>query len=248
MRTRPAEASQYKPGSTAEVVLGRIRRMIETGELRPGDRLPAERDLCERFSISRPSLRAALHSLAGMGLLQFRHGSGTYITEGPPTLNEGPLALLASLHGLTDDTMFEARMQLEVGVAGLAAERATAAHLVRMKAEIAGMAASLRDPHAYLVHDIDFHRTIASASDNPILAALVEMVSNILYRQRQKTVARARDLEPSLAMHRRIYRAIAARDPDRARDAMNQHLVQTQKARKLEQAAPPTRRAKRQPR
>ena len=221
--------------------------MIETGELKPGDRLPAERDLSERFSMSRPSLRAALHSLAGMGLLQFRHGSGTYITEGPPALSEGPLALLASLHGFTDDEMFEARMQLEVGVAGLAAERATPAHLERMKAEILGMAGAMRDPHAYLVHDIDFHRTIAAASQNPILAALVEMVSNILYRQRQKTVARARDLEPSLAMHRRIYRAVVAHDPDRARDAMNQHLVQTQRARKLEQPAPP-RRAKRQPR
>jgi len=248
MRTRSAEANQYKPGSTTEVVLGRIRRMIETGELKPGDRLPAERDLAQRFGMSRPSLRAALHSLAGMGLVQFRHGSGTYITEGPPALSEGPLTLLASLHGLTDDEMFEARMQLEVGVAGLAAERATLAHLTKMRAEIDGMAGAISDPHAYLVHDIDFHRAIAAASGNPILSALVEMVSNILYRQRKRTVARARDLGPSLAMHRRIYRAIAARDPERAREAMNQHLVQTQRARKLEGSAAPARRPKRQPR
>src|SRR5690348_1932176 len=102
MRTPPEEAKQYKAGSTAKVVLGRIRRMIEAGELKPGDRLPAERELAQRFKISRASLRAALHSLAGMGLVQFRHGSGTYITEGPPLLSEGPLALLASLHGFTD--------------------------------------------------------------------------------------------------------------------------------------------------
>ncbi|HMI84803.1 MAG TPA: FadR/GntR family transcriptional regulator [Polyangiaceae bacterium] len=248
MRTRTAEASQYKAGSTTEVVLGRIRRMIEAGELKPGDRLPAERELAQRFSMSRPSLRAALHSLGGMGLLQFRHGSGTYITEGPPVLSEGPLTLLASLHGFTDDEMFEARRQLEVGVAALAAERATLAHLTKMRAEIAGMAAAMRDPHAYLVHDIDFHRTIAVASSNPILGALVEMVSNILYRQRRQTVARARDLGPSLAMHRRLYRAIAARDPERAREAMNQHLLVTQKARKLEGSTPPVKRAKRQSR
>jgi GntR family transcriptional repressor for pyruvate dehydrogenase complex len=248
MRTRTVEASQYKSGSTAEVVLGRIRRMIESGELKPGDRLPAERDLAQRFGMSRPSLRAALHSLAGMGLVQFRHGSGTYITEGPPVLSEGPLSMLASLHGFTDDEMFEARMQLEVGVAGLAAERATLAHLTKMRAEIAGMAAAMHDPHVYLVHDIDFHRTIAAASNNPILGALVEMISNILYRHRRQTVARARDLAPSLAMHRRIYRAIASRDPDRARDVMNQHLVLTQRARKLEAQAVPAKRAKRQAR
>lgn len=222
--------------------------MIETGELKPGDRLPAERDLAQRFGMSRPSLRAALHSLGGMGLLQFRHGSGTYITEGPPVLSEGPLALLASLHGFTDDEMFEARMQLEVGVAALAAERATLAHLAKMRAEIEGMVSAMRDPHEYLVHDIGFHRAIAAASGNPILSALAEMVSTILYRQRRQTVARARDLAPSLAMHRRIYRAIASGDPERARDAMNQHLVQTQRARKLEGTAPPVRRAKRQPR
>ena len=139
-------------------------------------------------------------------------------------------------------------MQLEVGVAGLAAQRATLAHLAKMRAEIAGMASAMRDPHAYLVHDIDFHRAIAAASQNPILGALVEMVSNILYRQRRQTVARARDLAPSLAHHRRIYRAIAAGEPDRARDAMNQHLVQTQRARKLEGPAASAKRPKRQPR
>jgi GntR family transcriptional regulator, transcriptional repressor for pyruvate dehydrogenase complex len=248
MRTRPGEARQYKVGSTAEVVLGRIRRMIETGELKPGDRLPAERDLAQRFKMSRTSLRAALHSLAGMGLVQFRHGSGTYITEGPPVLSQGPLSLLASLHGFTDDEMFEARSQLEVGVAGLAAERATVAELAKMRAEIAGMAAAMDDPHEYLVHDVDFHRAVASASGNPILGALVEMVSSILYQQRRQTVTRALDLGPSLAMHRRIYRAIAAGDADRAREAMNHHLVQTQRARKLERPTAPASRLKRQAR
>src|SRR5262249_22540583 len=103
-----------------------------------GDRLPAERDLAERFKMSRGSLRAALHSIAGMGLLQFRHGSGTYITGGPPVLSERPLSLLARLHGFTDDEMFEARRQLEVGVAALAAERATSEQLDRMQSHIEG--------------------------------------------------------------------------------------------------------------
>jgi GntR family transcriptional repressor for pyruvate dehydrogenase complex len=213
--------------------------MIETGELKLGDRLPAERLLAERFKMSRGSLRAALHSIAGMGLLQFRHGSGTYITDGPPVLSEGPLSLLARLHGFTDDEMFEARRQLEVGVAGLAAERATPEQHQRMLANINGMAETLKEPQKYLVHDIDFHREIAAASNNPILGALVEMVSTVLYRQRRHTVSHARDLGASLAMHRRIYRAVAAGDPDKARDAMNQHLLQAQRARQLEAVEAP---------
>jgi GntR family transcriptional regulator, transcriptional repressor for pyruvate dehydrogenase complex len=230
MRTR-----QYKAGSTAEVVRRRIQQMIETGELKPGDKLPAERELAEHFKVSRASLRAALHSIAGMGLLQFRHGSGTYITDGPPVLDEGPLSLLARLHGFSDDEMFEARRQLEVGVAALAAERATAEDLAQLRACIDGMAATLDNPRKYLVHDMDFHRAIALASKNPILGSLVEMVSAALFRQRSRTVARARDLAGSLTMHRRIAKAIALHDGERARDAMNKHLMQAQRARKLEE-------------
>src|SRR5688572_25193286 len=143
MRAAGKDSRHYKAGSTAEIVLAQIRNMIETGELKPGDRLPAERELAKRLRMSRASLRAALHSVAGMGLLQFRHGSGTYIKEGPPVLHDGPLALLARLYGFTDDEMFEARRHLEVGVAALAAERASVADLAAMRAEIAGMANAL---------------------------------------------------------------------------------------------------------
>jgi GntR family transcriptional repressor for pyruvate dehydrogenase complex len=237
MRTGPERSRQYKAGSTAEVVRRRIQLMIESGELKPGDKLPAERELAEHFKVSRASLRAALHSIAGMGLLQFRHGSGTYITDGPPVLDEGPLSLLARLHGFTDDEMFEARRQLEVGVAALAAERATAQDIAKMQEHILGMAGALDSPRKYLVHDVDFHRAVAVASRNPILASLVEMVSAALFKQRSRTVAHARDLENSLSMHRRIAKAIATHDAERARKAMNQHLLQAQKARKLELAS-----------
>jgi GntR family transcriptional regulator, transcriptional repressor for pyruvate dehydrogenase complex len=237
MHTAGKNSRHYKAGSTAEIVLRQIRNMIESGELKPGGRLPAERDLAKRFGMSRASLRAALHSVAGMGLLQFRHGSGTYIQEGPPVLHDGPLSLLARLHGFTNDEMFEARRHLEVGVAAMAAERASVADLAAMRAEISGMTSALRRPQQYLLHDMRFHRTVAKASGNPILAALVELISTILYQQRRQTVAGAIDLAPSLAMHRRIYRAIAGGDPVRARDAMNQHLDRTQRAQRRERSA-----------
>jgi GntR family transcriptional repressor for pyruvate dehydrogenase complex len=219
----------------------RIKDMIESGELKPGDRLPSERELAEQFQVSRASLRAALHSIAGMGLLQFRHGSGTYITDGPAVLDESPLSLLARLHGFSDDEMFEARRQLEVGVAALAAERATEQDIAALHACIAGMAATLDQPRKYLVHDIDFHRAVAQSSKNPILGWLVEMVSAALLKQRSRTVGQARDLKSSLSMHRRIAKAIADHDSESARAAMNQHLLRAQRARKLEPAAKPAR-------
>src|SRR6185312_11714125 len=107
-----------------------------------------------------------------------------------------------------------------------------------------GMARSLAQPRKYLVHDVDFHRAVALASKNPILGSLVEMVSAALFKQRSRTVGHARDLKSSLSMHRRIAKAIAARDSERARDAMNQHLLQAQRARKLELPVKATRPAR----
>jgi GntR family transcriptional regulator, transcriptional repressor for pyruvate dehydrogenase complex len=126
---------------------------------------------------------------------------------------------------------------LEVGVAGLAAERATGEHLATAAEEITGMYASLDEPLAFLRHDIRFHRAIAAASGNPILASLVEMVSALFYETRRKTAGRAHDLRESAEMHRAIYNALRVRDADRSRQAMNEHLVLAQQRQHLEDAA-----------
>src|SRR5262249_54370800 len=111
-------------GSTDQVVAF-VRDLIVRGRLRPGDRLPGERELATRIGVSGPSVRAGLHALAAMGVVRSRHGSGTYIPDGPPALGSEPLSFLAALHGFTRDEMYEARRILEVEAAALAAERAT---------------------------------------------------------------------------------------------------------------------------
>jgi GntR family transcriptional regulator, transcriptional repressor for pyruvate dehydrogenase complex len=211
--------------------------LIDQGQLKPGDRLPAERELAVHIGVSRPSVRAGLRALAAMGVVQSRHGAGTFIRSGPPVLGSEPLSFLAALHGFTRDEMFEARRVLEVGVAGLAAERATGEHLATAAEEITGMYASLDEPLAFLRHDIRFHRAIAAASGNPILASLVEMVSALFYETRRKTATRAHDLRESAEMHRAIYNALRVRDADRSRQAMNDHLVLAQQRQHLEDAA-----------
>src|SRR5215471_21651263 len=109
---------------SAEQVVAYVRDLIERKRLRPGDRLPPERDLAAQIGVSRPTLRMGLHALAAMGCVQSRHGSGTFIPEGPPALGSEPLSLLAALHDFTHAQMYEARRILEVGAAGLAAESA----------------------------------------------------------------------------------------------------------------------------
>src|SRR5215471_12307367 len=189
-------------GTTFQEVVSQLREMIHRGELRPGDRLPPERDLAKRLGVSRPTLRAGISSLAAVGVLQPRRGAGTFVVEaeGSPALDSSPLHQMASL-----------------------------------SEEITGMFASLDSPEQFLVHDMRFHQTVAAASGNRILTALMNMVATILFEVRSKTVKRARDLKESAEMHRSIYRAIRDRSPDSARDAMRDHLMKAQKAQEEEE-------------
>jgi GntR family transcriptional regulator, transcriptional repressor for pyruvate dehydrogenase complex len=229
--SEPSTASQ-----TTEEVVARVSELIKTAQLKAGDRLPPERELSKQLGVSRPSLRAGLRALSSMGVLKSRQGAGTFVSDGPPTLDSEPLRLLAALHGFSFDHMFETRSILEVGAAGLAAENATSDQLATLADEIAEMYASLGDPQEYLVHDIRFHRAVAEASNNPTLATLVEMVSAVMYERRRETIERAHDFSESLELHQQVYRAIRARQPEEARSAMREHIVRAQQAFALEES------------
>lgn len=228
----PAEAP-----STRDRVVEHVRRLIESGALRPGDRLPGERDLAHELGLSRPSVRSGLEALESMGVVVSRRGAGTFIADGPPDLGSEPLSLLASLHRFTPGEMFEARLVLEVGIAGLAARNAAAEQLAAMAEETTEMFAALADPAAFLRHDVRFHRAVAAGCGNRVLAALMEMVAAQFYELRKETVEHARDLRDSAEMHRRIFRAIRSRDAEGARLAMAEHLEKARQAQDQEARA-----------
>jgi GntR family transcriptional repressor for pyruvate dehydrogenase complex len=220
--------------SARDRVVDHVRRLIEQGALGRGDRLPGERDLAHELGVSRPSVRSGLEALEAMGVLVSRRGAGTFIADGPPDLGTQPLSLLASLHRLSPAEMFEARLVLEVGIAGLAARHATAEQLAAMADEVSEMFAALDDPRAFLLHDVRFHRAIATGCGNRVLAALMEMVAAQFYELRKQTINRARDLRQSAEMHRKIYRAVRAHDAAAAQSAMAEHLDAARHAQTLE--------------
>ena len=219
-------------GTTAEEVVSSLREMIHRGDLRPGDRLPPERDLAKQLGVSRPTLRAGIRTLAAVGVLKSKQGAGTFVVEADasPALDSNPLRLLASLHGFSSAEMFEARLLLEMAITGLAAERATSDHLAELAEELAEMFATLDEPEEYLVHDMRFHQIIAAASGNRIITALMNMVASILFDVRSKTVHRAHDLKESAEMHRQIFRSIREGNTESSRNAMRDHLLLAQKA------------------
>src|ERR1044072_4565291 len=128
MTTRRKHRAYIGPAAEVmanELVVRPVRELIVRGKFTPGQRLPPERELVREIGVSRTSVRAGLQALAAKGLLVTRHGAGTFIARGPPAFDSEPLNFLAALHGFTRRETFEARRTLEVGVAGMAAERAT---------------------------------------------------------------------------------------------------------------------------
>ena len=225
----PKTRADGRLGAASRVV-DFVRGQIEAGRLKPGARLPAERDLAVEIGVSRASLRSGLQALQALGVLQSRQGAGTFMSDGPPHLGGAPLRFLAALHGFTRDEMFEARRVLEVGAASLAAGRATSERLAALAEEVAAMFASLDDQQQFLIHDIQFHQAVAAASANPALAALIDTISGLVYETRKATVERAGDLRESAEMHQSIYQAIKAGDAPKARDEMSTHLMLARQA------------------
>lgn len=236
LSARPS-AAKARDALATDLVIAHVRGLILRRKLRPGQQLRPERELASQIKVSRASVRAGIASLAAKGVVVTRHGAGTFVADGPPLLDSDPLSFLAVLHGFTRGEMFEARRVLEVGVAGLAAERATGEQLAAIAEEVADMFAALDDPQTFLVHDIRFHRAVASASGNPILASLVEMVSALFYEQRRRTAELDADRRDPAEMHRQIYRAIRDRDRPKAERLMSEHLLLAEREQDAEQGA-----------
>src|SRR6202167_565013 len=215
-------------------VVNHVRSLIDKGVLQPGDKIPPEREFARSVKISRASLRTGIGYLAAMGVMKIKHGVGTFVADGPPDFGKASLSLMGALHGFQSWQMFEARSILECSLAALAAERGKEEYHAALAEEVAEMFAALESPTDYLIHDVLFHRIIAQASGNPILAAVMETVTSSMYDKRRRTVERATDLRESAEMHREIYRAIRARKPDEARDLMEKHLRMAQSAQGVE--------------
>ena len=211
-------------------VVEHIRAALEDGRWKPGDKLPPEREFAATLAISRSSLRSGLGYLAAMGLLQVRHGVGAFLSESPTQFGAASLPFLNALHGYDMHQLFEARRILEGHIASLAAERTTERHLQQMAEELEEMDASVAEPQEYLIHDVRFHRIVAQAAGNSILAAIMESLTGALYEARRAHPEQVADLAVVTKLHREIYRSIRSGNPRTSRAAMEKHLTAAEAA------------------
>lgn len=207
-----------------ELVVQRIKELLTKGELKAGSRLPPERELAERFHISRPSLRTALKALSVMGIIRAKPGSGTYIAESLPEIFTAPMQFLTLINQTSAEELFEARQIIETGLAGLAAERATADDLRRLAEEIEGMRRSMDDPDIFFSHDIRFHKAMADAANNPLMSRVMDTIADLLYQFRRESASHRGHFEGAIRGHERILQAISLRDPVAAKEMLSRHL------------------------
>jgi GntR family transcriptional repressor for pyruvate dehydrogenase complex len=205
-----------------EEIANQIRAQILGGRLRPGDRLPNERDLSATLGVSRPVLRQALAALETLGLIESRVGSGTFVSERSWTV--GQLAtLLTTQRGLVTEPL-EVRRIIEPPIARLAAERATPAEIAEAASWIDAQAARVAAGESMVAEDTAFHDTLARAGGNELLVRLVEALHEMLRPSRERSLETPAGSRESLEWHRRILAAVVERDGQRAEAEMRAHL------------------------
>ena len=212
--------------SVTDEAIEKIKGMIVSGELGPGDRLPREADLAEHLGLSRSSLREAVRALSLVRILDVRQGDGTYVTSLDSSLLLDALSFVVDLHqDRSVLALLEARRVLEAETAALAAQRISPEQLAQLRAELEAMP-DCGSVEEFVDNDLRFHRTIAAASGNPVLAKLLESLSGRTARARiWRGITESGAIDRTLAEHRAIADAIEQRRPEVARAWMNVHLA-----------------------
>jgi GntR family transcriptional repressor for pyruvate dehydrogenase complex len=212
-------------GSTARRIEEQVLRVLDEGQLKPGDRLPPERELARLLGVSRPTLREAIGALQAQGRLQVRHGQGVFVAE-PATAQE--LRTAMAQHELTVEELFAMREVLEVPAAGWAAERQDEGSLTRVRRALEALnEAAARQPQEFAELqrlDSAFHLAIVEAAGNRFLRQTLGVLQDILARGMETTLMVPGRLEKSRQEHERILAALLAGDPAAARTAARRHV------------------------
>lgn len=211
--------------AVTEEAIATIKAMIMSGELKPGDRLPPEKELGERLGLSRNSLREAIKSLEFIRVLDVRRGDGTYVTSLEPRQLLEAMSFVVDLHGDRSVLeMFEVRRVLEPHAAGIAATLITDADLATLQASLASVTEDT-PVEQMVAHDLEFHSIISAASGNAYLSSFLDSLSSSTTRARVwRGITQERSAARTLAEHAAILRALANHDPEMTRAALTLHI------------------------
>lgn len=223
-----------------EQIVKQIEESVLKGILKPGDQLPAERELAEQFGVSRTAVREAIKALSEKGLVESCSGRGTFITNGTSHAIRQSLDLIMKIGQAEGSShLVEVRDILEPEIAALAALRANEQQLESLREAVNVMDAAMHDADAFIEADLDFHLGLAEAAANPLILSLIDSIVGLLREQRMRIFQAEGGPERGQYHHRRILKAVENHDSEKARQCMRAHLKQV---RQDSGAAPPQRR------
>lgn len=236
MSTQPEERVSLQPAPRRKLSETVAQQLIEAfADLPPGAKVPSERELTRDLGVGRSTVREALNGLAALGVLEIRHGQGAFITDQGPTIARGdestqPSALTAALERGVTREFIEARLLVEVTVAGLAAERRTEDDLrqieTALKVQEQRLAAAGEDVEAVVGVASSFNLLIAEAAHNEVLAAMIGSFVDLMKERGPRLYALPGFGEWDLKEHRGIYEAVRDQDSERAAELMREHILQ----------------------
>lgn len=210
--------------SLTHAVVERIQQQIQLGVLKPGEKLPSEKELMARFGVGRSVIREALQGLAMMNLIETRQGRGSFVTG---DLNGAVEALLRTARRSERESiheLLEFRRFLECEIARLATQRRTEDDLVRMQDALHETRHAIDTGNSILPSDLAFHRALATAAHNFVLERVYRSTSDLLRHIRTRTEHLREHDEPALAFHTAIFEAVRQQDGELAARRMEEHL------------------------
>lgn len=225
----PARRGRLKPVRRAGIkqqVFEQLRNGIVRGTWPPGARLPSENELVTTLGCSRISVRGALQMLASMGLVEIRHGDGTFVRSYSGEVLLSPLLPMIALEHTDIQHVLEYRRIVEPGLVALAVARAGDAEIAELECACKALRASTQDLRAFARADLDFHMALARASKNPVLVKVNSVIRDILSASWEEIV-RTLGTRDGLRYHPRILDAVKARDARAAVALMEEHVART---------------------
>ncbi len=207
-----------------EDVARQIQRLIVDGALSPGQLLPPERQLAERFGVSRNSVRDAIRTLELTGLVVPRHGEGNVVADVSPETLVAPLATLLLRKRKLVGELLDVRKMLEPALAARAAVHASDEQIAHLDEVLRRQAEKTARGESTVDEDAEFHYAIAVAAGNSVVRKLLDVLMDLLRETRGRSLQVPGRLERSLAGHRRVLEAIRGRDAEEAERAVRQHL------------------------
>ncbi|WP_238918523.1 FadR/GntR family transcriptional regulator [Clostridium sp. YIM B02555] len=206
-----------------ELVMEQIKDIVKKGELKTGDKLPSERDLCERLEVSRSSVREALKALQMLGLIESKHGEGNFIKENFEDSLLEPLSIVFLLLGSKDEEVLELRRVIEPEIAALAAKNITDEQLIELK-KIMNELNETIDAEISVSLDKKFHYKIAKASGNNLISTIMFSISSLIEKYIEKSKVHTLNKELVKTQHEEIWKALEAKDFEAAATAVRKHL------------------------